>query len=75
MSHSTSTVDTLNQITAPRVAFLDERTGLVSRHWYRWLLSLDRRAGSGSSTTTIPEVQALAEAANSWRKSFMTMGA
>lgn len=28
------------QITPPRVAFLDPRTGLIAREWYRFLLSL-----------------------------------
>jgi len=28
------------QITPPRVAFIDDRTGAISREWYRFLLSL-----------------------------------
>lgn len=28
------------QLTPPRVAFIDERTGAISREWYRFLLSL-----------------------------------
>ena len=28
------------QLTPPRVAFLDERTGAISREWFRFLLSL-----------------------------------
>ena len=27
-------------ITPPRVAFIDDRTGAISREWYRWFLSL-----------------------------------
>lgn len=40
------------QITPPRVAFLDPRTGMISRAWYRWLLSMFNASGS---TTTIVE--------------------
>ena len=32
-------------ITPPRVAFFDERTGLISREWYMFFLSLFRQAG------------------------------
>ena len=28
------------QITPPRVAFIDERSGAISREWYRFFLSL-----------------------------------
>jgi hypothetical protein len=36
------------QITPPRVPIIDERTGAVSREWYRWFYSLYVFAGSGS---------------------------
>jgi len=35
------------QITPPRVAFIDERTGTISREWYRWFYSLYEALGSG----------------------------
>lgn len=35
------------QITPPRVAFIDERTGTISREWYRWLYSLYDILGAG----------------------------
>ena len=35
------------QITPPRVALIDERTGAVSREWYRWFYSLYNIVGGG----------------------------
>jgi len=35
------------QITPPRVPIIDERTGAVSREWYRWFYSLYNIVGSG----------------------------
>jgi len=42
-----------NQITAPRVDFLDERTGKISREWYMFLYNLYTITGSGSGITAI----------------------
>jgi hypothetical protein len=36
------------QITPPRVSIIDERTGAVSREWYRWFYSLYNFAGEGT---------------------------
>jgi hypothetical protein len=36
------------QITPPRVPIIDERTGAVSREWYRWFYSLYNFAGNGT---------------------------
>jgi hypothetical protein len=36
------------QITPPRVSLIDERTGAVSREWYRWFYSLYNIVGSGA---------------------------
>jgi hypothetical protein len=36
------------QITPPRVSIIDERTGAVSREWYRWFYSLYNFAGGGT---------------------------
>ncbi len=36
------------QITPPRVALIDERTGAVSREWYRWFYSLYNIVGTGT---------------------------
>ena len=38
------------QITPPRVPLTDERTGAVSREWYRWFYNLYTIAGSGSGS-------------------------
>ena len=54
----TTTLDITN-IPAPRVPFVDERTGLISREWYRFLLNLFRLTGSGQNDTTLTEVQYL----------------
>jgi hypothetical protein len=35
------------QITPPRVPIIDERTGAVSREWYRWFYSLYNVVGGG----------------------------
>ena len=35
------------QITPPRVPIIDERTGAVSREWYRWFYSLYNLVGNG----------------------------
>lgn len=43
-------------ITPPRVPLLDERTGLVSREWYMFFLSLFRQASNAYDTLTTPPV-------------------
>jgi hypothetical protein len=47
----------ITNITAPRVPFLDSRTGLISREWYRFLLNLFTLAGGGSNSTTLLDLQ------------------
>ena len=47
----------LTNITAPRVPFIDERTNLISREWYRFLLSLFQLTGSGTSTVNLTDLQ------------------
>ena len=42
-----------NQITAPRVDFLDQNTGKISREWYMFLYNLYTITGSGSGITAI----------------------
>jgi hypothetical protein len=42
-----------NQITAPRVDLIDERTGKISREWYMFLYNLYTITGSGSGITAI----------------------
>jgi len=49
----------LNQtnIIAPRVPLIDERTGLISREWYRFLLNLFVLTGSGRNDTSLLDLQ------------------
>ena len=47
----------ITNIPAPRVPFIDERTGLMSREWYRFFLNLFILTGSGSNPTTLDELQ------------------
>jgi len=47
----------ITNIPAPRVPIIDERTGLMSREWYRFLLNLFTLTGSGNDTTSIQDVQ------------------
>ena len=42
-----------NKITAPRVDFLDQNTGKISREWYMFLYNLYTITGSGSGITAI----------------------
>jgi len=44
-------------IPSNRVEFIDSRTGLVSREWYRFFLNLFTLAGSGSNQITLDELQ------------------
>lgn len=44
-------------IVPPRVPFNDPRTGMISREWYRFFLSLFNLAGGGTNTTTLVDVQ------------------
>ena len=41
------------QITPPRVSLIDERTGAVSREWYRWFYSLYDIVGTGTGIVPI----------------------
>lgn len=44
-------------IPSNRVEFIDPRTGLVSREWYRFFLNLFNLAGAGSNQITLDELQ------------------
>ena len=50
---------TLNvtNIPAPRVPFIDERTGLMAREWYRFFLNLFVLTGSGDNPISLEELQ------------------
>jgi len=47
----------ITNIPPPRVPVIDDRTGLMSREWYRFLLNLFRLSGSGSSDVTLTDLQ------------------
>lgn len=47
----------LTNITPPRVPLLDERTGLVSREWYRFFVNLFNLTGGGQNTTSLGDLQ------------------
>lgn len=47
----------ITNIPAPRVPFVDERTGLMAREWYRFFLNMFVLTGSGSNPTTLDELQ------------------
>jgi hypothetical protein len=44
-------------IVAPRVPLVDERTGLISREWYRFFLNLFVLTGSGRNETSLLDLQ------------------
>ena len=46
----------ITSIPAPRVPFVDDRTGLISREWYRFMLNLFTLTGSGASDLTITDL-------------------
>jgi hypothetical protein len=47
----------ITNIPAPRVPFIDERTGLMAREWYRFFLNLFVLTGSGNNPVTLEELQ------------------
>lgn len=46
----------ITNIPAPRVPIIDERTGLVSREWYRFFFNLFNLAGGGSSDASLQDL-------------------
>ena len=44
-------------IVAPRVPLIDDRTGLISREWYRFFLNLFVLTGSGQNDTSLLDLQ------------------
>ena len=47
----------VTNIPAPRVSIIDERTGLISREWYRFFLNLFTLAGQGNNQTNLDDLQ------------------
>lgn len=46
----------VTKIPAPRVSLIDERTGQISREWYRFFLNLFELTGAGSNPVSIDEL-------------------
>lgn len=47
----------VTNIPAPRVSLIDERTGLISREWYRFFLNLFTLVGQGNNQTSLDDLQ------------------
>ena len=47
----------ITQIPAPRVDFIDKRTGLMAREWYRFFINRYTLTGSGTSTISLTDLQ------------------
>jgi len=47
----------ISTIPPPRTPFLDDRTGLVSREWYRWFYVLFQLTGEGTNDTSLSDIQ------------------
>ena len=46
-------INNITQIPAPRVDFIDPRTGLMAREWYRFFINLFNLTGAGENSTSI----------------------
>jgi hypothetical protein len=47
----------ITNIPAPRVDFIDPRTGLMAREWYRFFFNLFKLTGSGTSEVSLTDLQ------------------
>lgn len=47
----------VTNIPPPRVPVIDERTGLISREWYRFFVSLFNLTGAGSNPVSLSDIQ------------------
>ena len=47
----------ITNIPAPRVDFIDPRTGLMAREWYRFFLNLFNLTGAGSNDVSLTDLQ------------------
>jgi len=50
-------VNNITNITPPRVPIIDQRTGLISREWYRFFLNLFNLTGAGANNTSLTDLQ------------------
>ncbi len=47
----------ITNIPAPRVSLIDDRTGLMSREWYRFFLNLFTITGSGTTNISVTDLE------------------
>jgi hypothetical protein len=47
----------ITSIPSSRVDFIDQRTGLMSREWYRFFLNLFTLTGGGNNQTSLDDLQ------------------
>jgi hypothetical protein len=47
----------ITNIPAPRVDFIDPRTGLMAREWYRFFLNLFTLTGEGQNIVSLSDLQ------------------
>ena len=47
----------ITNITPPRVPLIDQRTGLISREWYRFFLNLFQLTGAGTNAVSLTDLQ------------------
>lgn len=47
----------VTRIPAPRTPLIDERTGLISREWYRFFFNLYNLTGTGGNFTSLTDIQ------------------
>ena len=47
----------ITNIPPPRVEFIDPRTGLIAREWYRFLFNQFKLTGSGTNETSLTDLQ------------------
>ena len=47
----------VTQIPAPRVDFIDKRTGLMAREWYRFFVNIYNLTGGGTSQASVEDLQ------------------
>jgi hypothetical protein len=50
-------IPNITRIPAPRTPVIDDRTGLMSREWYRYFYNLFELVGGGSNFTSLTDVQ------------------
>lgn len=55
-----------NNLTAPRVPLTDPKTGLITREWYAFFLSVFKQLGGGQSATSITDLEVAPQPLDPW---------